>query len=174
MSGDPDRPELDEVYELAEMQAALEAHYLEHPDARPSLGDVAVALAEQDGHPLATRPDVLRRAADDIVKVHPEADADDVLEGAETHEGAFPVKPRGIRWLEEQTGETIDMPDAVSAQAQAWASAIVDEWEADRAARGELRRVLRDRYEDGVAAVEDPDLSDQRETDGGQGGHGRH
>ncbi len=28
-------------------------------------------------------------------------------------------------------------------------------------ARGELRRVLRDRYEDGVTAIDDPDLADQ-------------
>ena len=96
-----------------------------------------------------------------VQAAEPGRDADDVLEWAETHGGAFPVKPRGIRWLEEQTGETIDMPDAVSAQAQAWATAVVDEWEADRDARGELRRVLGDRYEDGVAAIDDPDLSDQ-------------
>lgn len=30
-----------------------------------------------------------------------------------------------------------------------------------QAARLELRRVLRDRYEDGLAAIEDPDLADQ-------------
>lgn len=30
-----------------------------------------------------------------------------------------------------------------------------------QAARAELHRVLRDRYEDGIAALDDPDLADQ-------------
>ena len=65
------------------LQAALDAHYRQNPRSRPSLGDLAVAAAELDGHPLATRPDVLRRAAEAIARTHPDADADDVLLWAE-------------------------------------------------------------------------------------------
>jgi mannosylglycerate hydrolase len=65
------------------MQAALDAHYKQHPEARPSLADLAIAAAELDGHPLATQPEELRRAADEIVQRHPDAEADDVLLWAE-------------------------------------------------------------------------------------------
>lgn len=65
------------------LQAALDEHYSDNPKARPSLGDLAVAAAELDGHLLASRPEVLRRAAKDVVKSHPQADADDVLLWAE-------------------------------------------------------------------------------------------
>jgi hypothetical protein len=65
------------------LQAALDSHYRENPGARPSLGDLAVAAAELDGHPLAPRPQVLRRAAEEVVRSHPDADADDVLLWAE-------------------------------------------------------------------------------------------
>ncbi len=65
------------------LQAALDSHYRQNPRARPSLGDLAVAAAELEGHPLATRPDLLRRAAEEVVRTHPEADADDVLLWAE-------------------------------------------------------------------------------------------
>ncbi len=69
--------------EAVVLQAALDSHYREHPKARPSLSDLAVAAAQLDGHPLASRPAVLRRAADAVVKSHPDADADDVLLWAE-------------------------------------------------------------------------------------------
>jgi hypothetical protein len=59
--------------------ALLEAHYTKHPSARPDLAEVALAMAELDGNPLAERPDLLRRAATDIVGIKPDADADDVL-----------------------------------------------------------------------------------------------
>lgn len=65
------------------LQATLDDHYCENPKTRPSLGDLAVAAAELDGHPLALRPEVLRRAAEEVVKSHPQADADDVLLWAE-------------------------------------------------------------------------------------------
>ena len=65
------------------MQAALDEHFAAHPPARPSLADLAVAAAELDGHPLASRPEVLRHAAEAIVERHPDADADDVLLWAE-------------------------------------------------------------------------------------------
>jgi hypothetical protein len=65
------------------MQAALDSHYAEHPDSRPGLADLAIAAAELDGHPLADQPDLLRRAAAEIITRHPAADADDVLLWAE-------------------------------------------------------------------------------------------
>jgi hypothetical protein len=41
--------------EAVVMQAALDDHYERHPQARPDLGDLAIAAAELDGHPLADR-----------------------------------------------------------------------------------------------------------------------
>jgi len=67
------------VLETAVMQAALEAHYRRHPGAQPALADVALALAVEDGSPLANRPDVIVRAAAEVVTRHPGADANDVL-----------------------------------------------------------------------------------------------
>ncbi len=69
--------------EAAVMQAALDDHYERHPDARPSLGDLAVAAAELDGHPLADEPERIRRAAAEIVERHPDASPDDVVLWAE-------------------------------------------------------------------------------------------
>jgi len=69
--------------EAVVMQAALDDHYERHPEARPSLGDLALAAAELDGNPLANEPEHLRRAADEIVEKHPDASADDVLLWAE-------------------------------------------------------------------------------------------
>jgi hypothetical protein len=69
--------------ETAVMEAALEAHFEQHPDARPSLAEVALALAAQDGSPLANRPELLARAAADVVQRRPDATADDVLLWAE-------------------------------------------------------------------------------------------
>jgi hypothetical protein len=69
--------------EAVVMQAVLDDHYAHHPEARPSLGDLAVAAAELDGHPLAAQPARLRRAAAEISERHPGATADDVLLWAE-------------------------------------------------------------------------------------------
>ena len=69
--------------EAVVMQAALDRHYEEHPDARPNLAELAIAAAELDGHPLAREPARLRRAAAEIVERHPDADADHVLLWAE-------------------------------------------------------------------------------------------
>jgi hypothetical protein len=69
--------------ETAVMEAALRAHYQMHPDTRPSLAEVALALAEQDGSPLAGRPDLLTAAAAAVLVRHPDADGDDVLLWAE-------------------------------------------------------------------------------------------
>ena len=69
--------------EAVVMQAALDEHYEQHPQARPDLADLAIAAAELDGHPLAAEPGRLRRAAAEIVGRHPGASADDVLLWAE-------------------------------------------------------------------------------------------
>lgn len=65
--------------ETAVMEAALEAHYEHHPSARPSLAEVALALAAQDGSPLADRPGLIEQAAIEVRRCRPDADADDVL-----------------------------------------------------------------------------------------------
>ena len=65
------------------MQAALDDHYERHPQARPDLGDLAIAAAELDDHPLAGQPGRLRQAAVEIAANHPDASPDDVLLWAE-------------------------------------------------------------------------------------------
>lgn len=65
--------------ETAVMEAALEAHFGEHPHARPTLAEVALAAAAQDGSPLVDHPAVIEQAAIDVLVRHPDADADDVL-----------------------------------------------------------------------------------------------
>lgn len=65
--------------ETAIMEAALETHFQQHPAARPSLAEVALAAAAQDGSPLAEQPALVERAAQEIVALHPYASADDVL-----------------------------------------------------------------------------------------------
>src|SRR6266568_3603119 len=69
--------------EAAVMQAALDDHYRRHADTRPSLGDLAVAAAELDGHPLADEPERIRQAASEIVERHPDASPEDVVLWAE-------------------------------------------------------------------------------------------
>ena len=69
--------------EAVVMQAALDYHYERHPQARPDLGDLAIAAAELDGHPLAGQPGRLRQAAIEIATNHPDASPDDVLLWAE-------------------------------------------------------------------------------------------
>jgi len=58
---------------------ALDLHYEPFPDARPSLVETAIAAARLDNNPLAQEPDLLRRAASEVVIHKPDADADDVL-----------------------------------------------------------------------------------------------
>ncbi|MGI8575938.1 MAG: hypothetical protein ACR2MA_11520 [Egibacteraceae bacterium] len=58
---------------------ALDLHYERYPDARPSLAEVAVAATQLDDNPLAHERDLLLRAADEVVRLKPDADADDVL-----------------------------------------------------------------------------------------------
>lgn len=69
--------------EAAIMQAALDDHYRHHPHARPDLGDLAIAAAELDGHPLAGQHERLRQAAAEIAGNHPDATPEDVLLWAE-------------------------------------------------------------------------------------------
>lgn len=55
--------------EAVAQRAVLDAHYREHPEARPSLGEIAVAAAELNAHPLADRPELVQRAATEIVRI---------------------------------------------------------------------------------------------------------
>jgi hypothetical protein len=71
------------VLETAVQQAALDEHYRAHPGVKPTLAEVALALAEQDGSPLAERPEVIARAADELLTRHPGAGPDEVLLWAE-------------------------------------------------------------------------------------------
>jgi hypothetical protein len=69
--------------EAVVMQAVLDEHYRRHEQARPDLGDLAVAAAEIDGHPLAGEPERLRSAAAEIAGRRPGATPDEVLLWAE-------------------------------------------------------------------------------------------
>lgn len=69
--------------EAALLAEALTAHYQEFPDDRPSLAEVSIAVAEIDGNPLAHHPDLIERAAIEILATHPQASPDDVLLWAE-------------------------------------------------------------------------------------------
>ena len=69
--------------EAVVMQAVLDDHYEQYPQARPSLGDLTVAAAELDGHPMASKPGLLHQAAAEIIEQHPDASADEVLLWAE-------------------------------------------------------------------------------------------
>ncbi len=68
--------------------AALELHFEQYPEARPTLADLALVAAEWDGSPLAQRPELLRRYAEEIVQRHPDAEPEDVLLWAEAREYA--------------------------------------------------------------------------------------
>jgi len=69
--------------ETVVMETALHLHFDQHPAARPTLAEMALALATQDGSPLAERPDLVASAAEEVVARRPDADADDVLLWAE-------------------------------------------------------------------------------------------
>ena len=68
--------------------AALELHFEEYPEARPSLADLALVAAEWAESPLAQRPELLRRYAEEIAQRHPNAEPEDVLLWAEAREYA--------------------------------------------------------------------------------------
>ena len=69
--------------EATVMQAVLDDHFRQYPEARPSLGDLAVAAAELDGHPLAGESARIRQAAVEVEARHPDAEPEDVLLWAE-------------------------------------------------------------------------------------------
>ena len=69
--------------EAAVRQAVLDDHFRQYPEARPGLGDLAVAAAELDGHPLADEPARIRQAALEVGARHPDAEPADVLLWAE-------------------------------------------------------------------------------------------
>jgi hypothetical protein len=56
---------------------ALAEHFAAHPAARPSLGDLAIAAAELDGHPLAGEHEFLRRCADEVAAIRPDPKGED-------------------------------------------------------------------------------------------------
>lgn len=65
--------------ELVAQRAILEAHYEEYPQARPDLGEIAQMAADLHAHPLACRPDLIRQAADDLVRIVPDPSPAEVL-----------------------------------------------------------------------------------------------
>lgn len=65
------------------MRHALDEHYAEYPLARPSLAEVALALAVQDGSPVADRTDLVELAAEHVTRRRPDADAENVVLFAE-------------------------------------------------------------------------------------------
>lgn len=69
--------------ETTVMEAALRLHYRKHPGARPSLAEVALALAAQQGSPLAGKTREVQKAAIEVSARYPHADAFDVLLWAE-------------------------------------------------------------------------------------------
>jgi hypothetical protein len=81
--------------------AALELHYEQYPEFRPTLADLAVVAAEWDDNPLAQRPEVIRRYAEEVVQRHPGAEPEDVLLWAEAREYA----------AAEQRQASADQPD---------------------------------------------------------------
>lgn len=70
---------LRDVLEARAQRAILDAHYAAHPEARPDLGETALAAAELDDHPLAGRADLIRRAAREVRAIKDDPTPDDVL-----------------------------------------------------------------------------------------------
>ena len=60
-------------------RAVLEAHYREYPEARPERWEIALATAKLAGHPLAAQPELVRRAADELVQIVADPSPDEVL-----------------------------------------------------------------------------------------------
>lgn len=69
--------------ETVVMETALRLHYEAHPGSQPTLAEIALALAAQDGSPAAEQPDVIERAATEVARRRPDAGPDDVLLWAE-------------------------------------------------------------------------------------------
>src|SRR5690606_5261793 len=60
-------------------RAGLDAHYAEHPELRPAVAEVALALARMDANELADEPELIEQAATELIALRPDATADDVL-----------------------------------------------------------------------------------------------
>jgi hypothetical protein len=73
----------------AVMRASLDAHYETNRGTKPSIAEVAQALAAQVGSPLADAPESVDRAADELLARRPNADAHDVLLWAEAQHAAL-------------------------------------------------------------------------------------
>jgi hypothetical protein len=70
---------LHDVLDGMAQRAILDEHYGAHPDSRPDLAEIALAAAALDGNPLASRPEVVRRAADEVVALRADPTPDDIL-----------------------------------------------------------------------------------------------
>ena len=70
---------LRDTLEAFTQRAVLDAHYRVYPEARPDLAEIALAAAEIDGNPLADRPELIRRAAQEIRAIKDDPAPDDVL-----------------------------------------------------------------------------------------------
>ncbi len=82
LAGSPNEVAVEAVRDRVEAFAhflALEEHFTAHPHTRPTLGDLAIAAAELDGHPLADHQEFLRHCADEVAGIRPDANGEDVL-----------------------------------------------------------------------------------------------
>ncbi|MGH3901026.1 MAG: hypothetical protein ACRDTA_22830 [Pseudonocardiaceae bacterium] len=70
---------LRDALEAFAQRAVLDVHYRSCPDVCPGLAEITLAAAEIDGHPLAARPDLVRRAAAEVGLVKDDPGPDDVL-----------------------------------------------------------------------------------------------
>jgi hypothetical protein len=61
------------------IRGALDEHYTNYPDSRPSLTELAQAEADLTNHRLRDQPDVIAQAAQDIVSVQQHPSPTDVL-----------------------------------------------------------------------------------------------
>ena len=60
-------------------RAVLDEHYRAHPQARPDLAEVTIALADIDGNPLGSNPRMIRRAISHLRAAGREPTPDEVL-----------------------------------------------------------------------------------------------
>jgi len=60
-------------------RAVLDEHYRQHPEARPSLAEVTVALAQIDGNPLGDNPRMIRKAISHLRAAGQDPTPDEVL-----------------------------------------------------------------------------------------------
>lgn len=68
-----------DTLEAFAQRAVLDAHYQDNPGVRPTLAEVAIATAELDGNPLASRAALVRQAADAVCSLKADPNPDDVL-----------------------------------------------------------------------------------------------